>query len=277
MHTRFSNKIPKYLQVSLTSLAGQKSPAEQRFVGGVFALLACYIGKAAGLLHWLRVSALFVRRFFRLRIRPPTLSPARSPISASGRRRLVRSVRIFRRKPARLHTLARSAYTSRSKLSSPAVHSPALRSIGVRCFFRLLVLFPVRSPALPPARSPISASGLHWPAHISRCKPSRLHTRARSAYTTRSKLSSPARYSPALGCYASTLEASAASTLNCGASALEVSSGSTLHCCASALEVSSGSTLHCHASALEALAKSALASALPAPDVLVRILVERVV
>jgi hypothetical protein len=50
-----------------------------------------------------------------------------------------------------------------------------------------------------------------------------------------------------------------------------------LHCRVSALEASFGSTLHCHASALEALAKSALASALPAPDVLVRILVERVV
>ena len=74
---RFSNKIPKYFRISVPRSAGQKGPAEQRFVGGVFVLSVCYIGKAGGLLYCLRVSALFVPRFFRLRIRPPALSPAR--------------------------------------------------------------------------------------------------------------------------------------------------------------------------------------------------------
>jgi hypothetical protein len=64
MHIRFSNKIPKYSRVSVPLSIGQKSPAEQRFVGGVFALSVFYIGKAAGLLHCLRVSALFTLRLF---------------------------------------------------------------------------------------------------------------------------------------------------------------------------------------------------------------------
>ena len=280
MHTRFSNKISKYYRVSLSLSIGQKSPAEQWFAGGVFAQLLCYIGKAAGLSYCLFASALFVRRFFRLRIRPPTLSPAWSPISASGRRRLVRSVRIFRRKPARLHALARPAYTSGSKLSSPAIHSPVLRSIGVRCFFRLLILFPVRSPALSPAWSPTSTSGRHGPARISRCKPALLHVRARPAYTFGAKLSPPATHSATLGCCAFVLEASAASTLHSRASTLHsrasvlaASAASTLHSRASALETSAASTLHDRASALEA----STTSVLPAPNVLSRSLTIRAI
>jgi hypothetical protein len=114
---RFSNKIPKYSRISVPPLAGQKSPAEQRFVGGVFALSFCYIGRAAGLSYCLLFFALFTLRFFWLRSWPPTLSPAWSPISASGRCWLVRLVRIFRRKPALLHTLARPAYSAGSGLS----------------------------------------------------------------------------------------------------------------------------------------------------------------
>jgi len=146
---RFSNKIPKYSRISVPASAGQKSPAEQRFVGGVFALSACYIGNSAGLLHCLRVSALFVLRlfwlvfynrfgrsigvrcFFRLRIQSPALSPtlprARCPASASGRHLLVHPVRISRCKPLLLHSGALSAYTSWTGLSLPVIHSPALR------------------------------------------------------------------------------------------------------------------------------------------------------
>jgi hypothetical protein len=61
---RFSNKISKYSQVSVPSLNGQESPAEQQFVGGVSALSFCYIGKVAGLLYCLSFSALFALRFF---------------------------------------------------------------------------------------------------------------------------------------------------------------------------------------------------------------------
>ena len=146
---RFSNKIPKYSRISVPASAGQKSPAEQRFVGGIFALSACYIGNSAGLLHCLRVSALFVLRlfwlvfynrfgrsigvrcFFRLRIQSPALSPtlprARCPASASGRHLLVHPVRISRCKPLLLHSGALSAYTSWTGLSLPVIHSPALR------------------------------------------------------------------------------------------------------------------------------------------------------
>ena len=291
MHTRFSNKIPKYSQVSLLPLESQKSPAEQLFVGGVFVLSACYVGKAADLLHCLIISALFALRFFRLvfynrfggsisvwcflrlRIRPPVrspvLSPARgpalssawsrvwSPTSASARHWLVRLVRIFRCKPLWLYTRARSAYTSGSGLSLPAIH--ALRS------------------------------------HISALE---------------------ASAASALHRWASALEVSAASTLHCGVSILEASSTSTLHCHASARETSTASALHsgpsaasaghwstlhhhvpaskslaiwAHASALETLAKSAhawaletlaesaRASALPGLDVLIRTLPERAI
>jgi hypothetical protein len=162
MHIRFSNKIPKYSRVSVPLSIGQKSPAEQRFVGGVFALSVFYIGKAAGLLHCLRVSALFTLRLFwlifnnrwlwsvgirsflwlqvRFPVRSLVLSPALcpalsptlprswSPTSTSGRHRLVRLVIIFRCKLLRLHTLALSAHTSGSRLSLPVIHSPALRS-----------------------------------------------------------------------------------------------------------------------------------------------------
>jgi len=241
MHTRFSNKIPKYSQVSLLPLESQKSPAEQLFVGGVFVLSACYVGKAADLLHCLRVSALFALRFFCLRTSPPALSPAWSPISVSGRRRLVRSVRIFRCNPAWLHALAWPAHTSGVRLSLPVIHAPAL---GI--------------PAL-------EASALHCLAFVSEA--STLH-----------RLASALIASAASTLYrgASALEASAASTLHCGASA-----ASTLHRWASALEAFSASTLHCHASALyrhasalEALTESARASA---PDVLIRTLSERAI
>jgi len=225
MHKQFSNKIPKYSRISAPSLTGQKSPAEQRFVGGVFALSVYYIGNAAGLLHCLRVSALFALRFFCLRTSPPALSPAWSPISASGRCRLVRSVRIFRCNPAWLHTRARSTYTS--GLSLPVIHAPALGSDI-------------------PALEASVASALHCGASAA----STLHYRA------------------------SALVASAASTLHCHAFAPEASAASTLHCHASALEASAASTLHYHASAL---AKSALASSLPALNVLIRTLPERTI
>ena len=145
---RFSNKIPKYSRFSVPPLTGQKSPAEQRFVGGVFALSACYIGKVAGLLHCLRASALFalrffrlvfdnwfggsigVRRFLRLQIRYPASSPtcpcAWSPTSASARYRLVRLVRIFRCEPLWLHARALPAYTSGARLSPSAIHTATL-------------------------------------------------------------------------------------------------------------------------------------------------------
>jgi hypothetical protein len=158
MHTRFSNKIPKYSQVSVPPLIGQKSPAEQRFVGGVFALSACYIGNAAGLLCCLRDSALFalwfirlvfnnrwlwsigIRCFLWLRIRPPALSPTRSPAlsptlprawcpaTASGRHGLVRLVRIFRCKPLRLPSGTWSACTLGTGLPGLTIHAPVLRS-----------------------------------------------------------------------------------------------------------------------------------------------------
>ena len=275
MHTRFSNKIPKYSQVSVPPLDGQKSPAEQRFVGGVFALSACYIGNAAGLLCCLRDSALFalwfirlvfnnrwlwsigIRCFLWLRIQSPTGSPALSPAllpawcpaPASGRHLLVRLVRIFRCKPLRLHTRARSVYTAGARLFLPVIHAPALGS------------------------------------HISAAS--------------------------ALHCWASALEASAASALHCHASALETSSVSAQHRGASTASAGHRPTLHhhvpasktlsksTHASALEALSKSAHAStlealtesthawalealaestrarALPALDVLIRTLGER--
>jgi hypothetical protein len=225
---RFSNRISEYSQDSVPSLNCQESPADQLFAGGDFALSFCYIGKAAGLFYCSRVFALFVLWFFWLWSWPPTLSPAWSPISASGRRRLVCLIRIFRRKPAWLHTLTWPVYAAGSRLSSPAIHSPALRSIGIRCFFRLRIrpptLSPIRCPALSPTHprswGPGSASGQHWPVCISRRKSPRLHTRALSIDTSGSKLSSSARYSPALGCCASALVASAASTLHCHASTL---------------------------------------------------------
>jgi len=270
---RFSNKISKYSRVSVPPLDGQKSPAEQWFVGGVFALSVCCIGKAAGLLRCLRASALFILRFFclvfdnwcgrgigvrcflRLRILFPTLSPtwspargpalsptcscARGPTSTSGRHRLVRLVCIFRCKPARLHTLARSDYTSGSRLSLPVIHAPALGSDIS-------------------ALEASAASALH-------------------------------RWASTLNCGVSVLETSAASTLHCHASALETSTTSTYHPGASAASAGHWPTQHhhvpasialavwAHASALEALAESARASALPAPDVLIRALAERAI
>jgi hypothetical protein len=161
MHIRFSNKIPKYSRVSVPISIGQKSPAEQWFVGGVFALSVFYIGKVAGLLHCLRVSALFALRLFwfifnsrwlwsvgircflwlqvRFPVRSLVLSPALcpalsptwsrswSPTSTSWLHRLVRLVIIFRCKLLLLHTRTLSAYTSGSRLSLHAIHSPALR------------------------------------------------------------------------------------------------------------------------------------------------------
>ena len=143
MHMRFSNKISKYSRISVPPLAGQKSPAEQLFVGGVFALSACYIGKAAGLLHCLRVSALFALRFFCLvyvrcflMLRtwsptwPPALSPAWprswSPAFTSGRHGLVYLAHIFRCESALLHARAWSAHTFGAKLPPPSTHSAAL-------------------------------------------------------------------------------------------------------------------------------------------------------
>ncbi len=239
MHKRFSNKIPKYYKVSAPPLAGQKSPAEQRFVGGVFALSVYYIGKAAELLHCLRVSALFALRFFCL---------------------------VF--------------------------GNWFGRNIGVRCFFRLRTWPPTRPPALSPTRtrswSPTSTSVWHWPVglpRIFRRETTLLHTRTRSAHAFGAKLSSPSIHSPALGCCAFTLEASAASALHCSASTLKASTASTLHCHTSALEISVAFTLHCGASALVASALEAStasaphchASALPAPDVLIRTLAERAI
>jgi hypothetical protein len=252
MHTRFSNKIPKYSQVSVPPLDGQKSPAEQRFVGGVFALSACYIGNAAGLLCCLRDSALFALWFIRL---------------------------VF--------------------------NNRWLWSIGIRCFLWLRIRPPALSPTLslalsptlPRARCPASASGRHGLVRlvrICRCKPLRLHTRARSVYTAGARLFLPVIHAPALGSHIS-----AASTLHCHASALETSSASAQHRGASTASAGHRPTLHhhvpasktlaksTHASALEALAKSthawaleALAEstrarALPALDVLIRTLGER--
>ena len=257
MHTRISNKIPKYSHVSVPTLIDQKSPAEQWFLGGGFALSVSDIGKLAGLLYCLRVSALFVLRFFYL---------------------------VF--------------------------DNWFGRSIGVRCFLRLRTWSPTWPPALSRtwsrSWSPTFTSAWHWLAGLApifRCEPALLHTRARSAHTSGTKLSLPSIHSPALGCYASALaasatpalhchasawEASAASTLHCHASALEASTASTLHCRASALETSAASTLHSRASALETSAVSTLhshtsalatstASALAAPDVLNRTLAVRTV
>ena len=125
---RFSNKISKYSKDSVPASDSRKSPAEQWFVGGVFALSACNIGKAAGLLHYSRVFALFALWFFRLRTSPPALSPAWSPISVSGRSRLVRLIRVFRCKPARLHALTRPVYTPGSGPALPDIHAPAVGS-----------------------------------------------------------------------------------------------------------------------------------------------------
>jgi hypothetical protein len=229
---RFSNKIPKYSRISVPPLAGQKSPAEQRFVGGVFSQFLCHIGKTAGLLHCLRVSALFVLRLF---------------------------------------------FDNRWG-----------GSVGIRCFLKLKIWFPVRiptwsparapalSPTWPRSRSPATASGryrlvrLVW---IIRCEPAPLYVRARSAYTSGSGMSGPVIHAPALGSDISARQASAASTLHCLASTLEASSTSTLHCWTSALEASStsaASALYRRASTLEVLAESARTSALPATDVLIR-------
>jgi hypothetical protein len=274
---RFSNKIPNYSRISVPPLAGQKSPAEQLFVGGVFALSACYIGNVAGLLHCLRVSALFALRFFclvfynrfggsicvrcflRLGIRPPVrspvLTPARgpalsptwsrawSPTSASGRHRLVRLIRIFRCKPLRLHTRAWSAYTAGAGLSLPAIHA-------LWCYVSAL--------------EASAASILHSRASV-------LEVSAASA----------------LNCWASALETSSASALHCHASALETSTTSTHHRGASTASAGHRSTLHhhvpasktlaawAHASALEALTESVWA--LPTLDVLIRTLAERAI
>ena len=255
---RFSNKIPKYSRFSVLSLTGQKSPAEQHFAGGVFALSFSYIGNSADLLHCSRDSALLVLWFFRL---------------------------VF--------------------------DNWFGGSIGIRCFLRLRIRFPVRSPVLSPARgpalsptlprtwSPTSTYRCHWLVRlvrIFRCKPSRLHSGALSAYTSGAGLSLPVIHAPVLWSDISALEASAASALNCGVSVLETSSASALHRGASTASVGHRSTLHhhvpasktlaarayasslealtesTHASALEALAVSTRASALPALDVLIRTL-----
>jgi hypothetical protein len=154
---RFSNKIPKYSQFSVPPLKRLNNPAEQWFLGGIFALSVCHIGNAAELLYCLSVSALFALRFFclvfnnrwlwsigircifRLQTRsptwphplssalshalPPTSSRAWRPTPASGRHRLVC---ISRCEPLRLHIRARPAHTSWAKLSPPAIDSPAL-------------------------------------------------------------------------------------------------------------------------------------------------------
>jgi len=197
---RFSNKISKYSQLYVPPLAGQKSPAEQWFVGGVLALSACNIGYAGGLLHCLRVSALFALRFFWLRISPPAWSLAWSPTSASLRRRLGRFVRIVRRKAAILNTRARSAHISWARLSLPVIHAPALGS---------------DIPAL-------EASALHCLAFASEA--STLHRLASAAST----LHRHASAASALHRHASALEASAASTLHCHTSALEALAESAL-------------------------------------------------
>ena len=217
---RFSNKIPKYSRFSVLSLTGQKSPAEQHFAGGVFALSFSYIGNSADLLHCSRDSALLVLWFFRL---------------------------VF--------------------------DNWFGGSIGIRCFLRLRIRFPVRSPVLSPARgpalsptlprtwSPTSTYRCHWLVRlvrIFRCKPSRLHSGALSAYTSGAGLSLPVIHAPVLWSHISALEASAASALNCGVSVLETSAASTLHCWASALETSAASTLNCGVSVLETSSASAL-------------------
>ena len=252
MHMRFSNKIPKYSQVSVPPLIGQKSPAEQRFVGGVFALSACYIGKAAGLLCCLRVSALFALWLIWL-----------------------------------------------------AFNNRWLWSVGIRCFFRLQIRFPVRSPVLSPARGPAlsptwscargptSTSEWHRLVRlvlIFRCKLLRLDTRVLSIYTAGARLSLPVIHAPALGSHISTSEASAlhsvasaASALHCCTWALEASTTSTHHPGASTTSAGHRPTLYhhvpaskalaawAHASAYEALAESTRPRpwALPALDVLI--------
>jgi len=149
---RFSNKISKYSQISLLPLRRLNNPAERLYLGGIVALLVCYIGKIVGLSIFLRVSASFalwffrlifdnwwfwsigIRCYFRLRILPPALSPTRStalspalscsrcPTSASGQ---YRRIPIFWCKPSRPHTRTLSIEIgARSPL--PVVHAPAL-------------------------------------------------------------------------------------------------------------------------------------------------------
>jgi len=221
----------------LPPLKAQKSPAEQRFVGGVFALSACYLGKAADLLHCLRVYALFALRFFCLRTSPPTLSPAWSPISASRRCRLVRLVLILRRKLAILYTRARPAYAAGSGLSLPVIHASTLWSDVS-------------------ALEASAASALH--CLTSTLKASAASTLHCGASTLKASATST------LHCRTSALKTSTASTLHCGASALKASAASTLEALAESA----------HTSTLEALTESTRASAL---DVLIRTLSERAI
>ena len=264
---RFSNKISNYSRISVPPLAGQKSPAEQLFVGGVFALSACYIGNVAGLLHCLRVSALFalrffclvfynrfgrsicVRCFFRLQVwspawphaLSPTWSRPWSPTSTSMWHWLVGLIHISGCKPSWLHVGFGSAHTFGAKLSLPSTHSAAL------------------------GRYASAFSTLHSRASV-------LEASTASTLHCRASVLEASTFST-LHSRASVLEASTASTLHRWASALETSTASTLHSLASVLEASAASTLHSRASALEA----STASALPAPNVLIRTLAERAV
>lgn len=153
---QISNKISEYSQVYVPPLISQESPAEQRFVGGVFVLSVCRIGNVAELLYcsgktaslallyfWLvfnnrRFWSVGFRCCIRLRILPPSrphslppassLSKSRIPASASGGDWLVRLVPILRYKLSRRYSTARSAHTSGAGLSLPVIHSPALGS-----------------------------------------------------------------------------------------------------------------------------------------------------
>jgi hypothetical protein len=205
---RFSNKIPEYFRVSVLLVIGQKSPAERLFVGGVFALLFCYIGNAAGLLYCLLFSALFILRFWSIGVRhyfwsatrshtlssarahtlPPALSHTRIPTFTFRLHWTTGLPPILRCKPLWLHTSARSAHAFGAKLSSSTVHSAALRS---------------------------------WASALETSASSTLHCHA-----------------SALHSWASALEASATPTLHCHASALEASATSALHSLTSALETS---------------------------------------
>ena len=185
-------------------------------VGGVLALSACYIGKAAGLLYCLGASALFALWCFKL---------------------------VFDRRCG--------------------------WNIGVRCFFRLLVWFNVRSPAWSPARRPASGSWRHRPVClvcICRCRLSRLHTRALSADTSWSGPSGPVIHAPALRSDISILEASWASAGHRPLLHHHVPASKTLAVWAIGASWS-----------LEVLAKSTLTWSLPALDVLIWALDERAV
>lgn len=157
---RFSNKIPKYYQVSVLPLKRLSNPAEQQFLGGMFVLTVLYIGKIVHQLYCIRFSTLFtlwlfrlifdnrrlcgigIRSFFRLRFQVPVRSPvlsgvwppalsgswsvARCPTSASGRNGLIYLVLIFRDELSLPHSRALSNSTSGAGSSLPVIHVPAL-------------------------------------------------------------------------------------------------------------------------------------------------------